>query len=424
MFPALILGLSLGATTIQLSPLVGRRGEGLYRAPSYLRSVDQYARQAEEDYTVKVGNLRLQLALSLETKYEDNVNKTDSDKEGGWSMTPSLHMKIYWPLNPGFQIYSGLVIGYRDYIAGGEDADDEGFVIGGTDGAVNSQLGFDMKVGTSGLLSMSDEFVRTNDSFEVTPRDGKSQEVNRNLINLQYRNEFTDMTTGTLKLTHTDQWTDNDDYEEMDYRSDFADAVLLWQINRAVQVGPYGRIGTYNYTEDLHNDSDQYEGGLSFVYSRSERFALTGSVGYCHTSFDDSNNPTADDEYSGVTTQLAARYSNSEATTHRLIASYGPEQGELDADVNYSEELLLQYTISIQLREDLLFNGDAGYINADESDDGDEYELYRLGAGLGYRLTRNTTVDARYTREWRDSHDRDDANYTCNSVILRVMHRF
>lgn len=422
----LLAGGQLFATTIQLSPLVGRRGVGMYRAPSYLRSADQYAKPAEADYTVKLGNMRIRLALGLEAEYTDNVNRSEDNEDDALSLTPMIYTTVYWPINPGFQVHSGISVGFRTYVSGGSDADDDGLILQGTDGAFNAQIGADMRIGTSGILSLSEEFVRTMDSFEVRANNnsrGKRYALNRNLVSLQYRNEFSDLTSGTAKFAHKNEWTDDSDFEERDHFSDFIDVALLRRINRSVQVGPYARAGLYRYTEDLHNDSEHYEGGLSIVYNPHERFALSGSVGFSHVTFDTDNNPAADDEYSGLTTQTAATYSSNRAITHRLTLTYGGEQGHTGAGSNYSRDLAAEYTISIQLREDVLVNADAGYINADESDGGADYELYRLGIGTGYRLTRDTTVDLRYRYEWREARS-NGYEYNRNSVVLRLVHQF
>jgi hypothetical protein len=414
---------SVMGTTIQLSPMVGHRGNGLYRAASYNRAVDQYSRQAEEDYTVRFGNLRLQISLGLEAVYDDNSTLADSDEEDALSLSPVIYSEIYWPLNPGFQVYSGLSLGYRWYAIGEDEQEDEGFYVGGTDGALHSQLGFDLRIGQNGLLSASAEYFRDLDTFEGGNRGDRDYTLNRALFNVQYRNDFTDYTNGTAKFTHTNQWVEQSEFEAQDHFSDFLDLALLHFLNRDLQLGPYGRGGIIRYTEDLHNDADEIEGGIALVYGTTERLVTSGSVGYSRVSFDTANNPEATDEYSGWTTQWAVRYSNNEVTTHRVTTSYGAEQGNLSAAVNFAKEWATQYTISVMLREDLLVNGDLGYINVRESDDGDNYNVYRLGVGLGYRLTRDTTADLRYIRDWRESDDRDGADYTRNAIILRLVHR-
>lgn len=410
-------------TTIQLSPFVGHRGNGLYRSASYNRAVDQYSRQAEEDYTVRISNLRLQLSVGMEAVYDDNSTLSDSDEEDALSLSPVLYSEIYWPINPGFQVYSGLSLGYRWYAIGGDEQEDEGIYVGGTDGALHSQFGFDFRLGQTGILSASEEFFRDLDTFAGGQRGNRDYTLNRNLLNLQYRNEFSDYTSGTAKVTHTNQWAEQSDFEEQNHYSDFLDLALLHYLNRDFQIGPYGRGGIIRYTEDMHNDADELEGGLAMVYGTNERFVTSGSVGYSQVSFDTSNNPNANDEYSGWTTQWAVHYSNNEITTHRLVTSYGAEQGNLDADVNFAREWLTQYTISYVLREDLLVNGDAGYINVRESDDGENYNIYRLGVGLGYRLTRDTTMDLRFLHDWKESDSDSGADYTRNSIILRLVHR-
>jgi hypothetical protein len=416
--------LSVSGTSIQMSPLVGRRTEGLYRSASYNRVVDQYSRQAEEDYTIKLSNLRVQLSVGLEAQYDDNITTTDNgDKQDGLSLSPVLYSEIYWPLNPGFQVYSGLSLGYKWYAAGGEDANDKGFTIGGTDGAVNLQLGFDLRLGQDGLLSASEEYSRDLDAFDGGDQGNRSYTLNRNLLNLQYRNEFSRYTNGTAKVTHTNQWVDEDEFNEQNLYSDFLDLVLLHFLNPDLQFGPYGRGGLYRYTEDKHNDSDSLAGGVAMVYGTTERFVASGSVGISDVSFDTSNNAAATDSYTGMTTEWAIRYANSPLMTHRLVTTYGAEQGTLNQNVNFVKEWLTQYTISYALRENLLANADLGYINAHESDEGSNYDLYRVGVGLGYRLTRDATLDLRYTHDWRVSGDSNGSDYTRNVVTLRLVYR-
>ncbi len=410
-------------TTIQLSPLVGFHTNGLYRAASYNRSADQFAYAPDEDYTIRIRNLRLQLSVGLEAVYDDNSTLADSDENTAISLAPVVYCQVYWPLNPGFQIYSGLSLGYRWYLSGEEDQNDEGFFVGGIDGALHSQIGCDIRLGQDGLLTLSDEFFRDLDTFEGGKRGDRDYTLNRNLVNLQYRNEFDPYTSGTAKFTHTNQWADQSEFEVQDLYSDFLDLVVLRFLNPDLQAGPYARGGIIRYTEDLHNDADEIEGGLALVYGTTERFVTSGSVGYSRVSFDTENNPAADDEYSGWTTQWAIRYSNNEITTHRLVTSYGAEQGNLSADTNYAKEWLTQYTISVQVHEDVVLNGDLGYIDVRESDGGDNYDIYRAGIGVGLRLTRDTTLDARYVRDWRDSDDRTGGDYRRNSIILRLVHR-
>ncbi len=412
------------ATSIQLSPFVGHQRHALYRAPGVAHSPDQYYQDAGEDYTIRLSNLRLSMSLILEAVYDDNVNLTSgSDEEEGLSLMPMLSTQISWPINPGFQVFSTLAIGYRYYLTGEDEADDDGLVVGGLGGGVSSNVGFDLKVGQTGTLTASDEFSRDIEAFDGGSRRNRDYSINRNRINLRYRNDFTEYTNGTAQATHTNQWSDESDYDEQNHYSDFIDMVLMTHLNRSLQAGPYVRAGMYRYTENLHNDSDELEGGLAVAYGTTQRLALSGNLGYSQVSFDTANNPGADDEYSGMTAQMAATYNYNDITTHRLISSYGAEQGTLDQDTNFSREWMTQYTIMIQLREDLLVNADLGYIDARESDGGENYDIYRTGIGLGYRLGRDTTLDLRYVRDWHDSDNRRDTNYTRNTVTLRLTHR-
>lgn len=412
------------ATTVQLSPFVGNQRHALYRAPGAGSSADQYHQDVGDDYTVRLGNLRLAMSLVLEAAYDDNVNLTSgSDEEEGLSLMPMVVTQVSWPINPGFQVFSTLAIGYRWYLTGEDEADDDGVVIGGAGGGLSSQIGFDLKVGQTGTLTVSDEFFRDVEAFDGGRRSNRDYSINRNRVNLRYRNDFTEYTNGTAQFTHTNQWSDESDFDDQNHYSDFVDLVLMTHLNRCFQVGPYVRGGMYRYTENLHNDSDEIEGGLAMAYGTTQRLALSGNIGYSEVSFDSGNNPGADDEYSGLSAQIAATYNYNDITTHRLVSSYGAEQGNLTQNTNYNREWMTQYSIAVQLRENLLLNADLGYINARESDGGENYDLYRTGIGLGYRLGRDTSLDLRLVRDWHDSDNRRDTNYTRNTVTLRLTHR-
>jgi hypothetical protein len=226
-----------------------------------------------------------------------------------------------------------------------------------------------------------------------------------------------------VKLTHANQWADDSDYDTHDYYSDFIDMVLLKKINRAFQVGPYVRAGLYRYTEDKHNDSEDYSAGLAFVYERTQAFSLTGSVGWQKVNFDDDNNPDATDDDSDIHYNLAARYAASEYMTHLLTVDYGMNQGTLPEDVNYTKQLAVTYTLSWEIHKNVILNGHFGYVNSRESDDGENSDYYSAGIGTGYRLSPKSTVSLYYTHEWKDS-DMDDEDYTENWVELSFAYRF
>jgi hypothetical protein len=394
----------------------------MYRAASYRRTTDRYVTQSPRDYNLKFGNLHLSLTGTMDVEWNDNVNLSDTDEEDDTSISPGLQLDIYWPLNPSLVISSGISAQYN-YYTGGEGED--GLEISGTKGALSAQLIADLKLGQDGTLTASEEYSRNVDTIEIRAVQPNSTDytLNRNILGLQYRNEFNPYLSGTIKATHTNQWTDQNEYDTHDMYSDFLDVVLLKQINRSFQLGPYARAGMYRYTADRHNDSNEYSAGVAFVYQKTQALALTGSVGWQKVTFDGDNTPGATEETDNITYQVAARYSNSEFTTHLLSVNYGANQGTLARDVNYAKQLGVDYTLSWEIYKDIVLNGNLGYVNTRESDNGENSDFYSAGIGTGYRLTQQTTISLYYTHEWKDSN-MDVNEYTQNRVQLSLSHRF
>lgn len=417
-----LLTIGINATEIQLSPNVGNPGYSMYRAASYRRIENRYKTRSLQDYNIKVDNLHLALTATMDVRWDDNVNQSKHDEESDLSIEPGLQLNVYWPLNPNLIISSGISMSYRYYT--GDDGED-GFRIGGTDGALSAQIMADLNVGQNGSLTLSEEYSHDIDTIDIRATDANANDyaLSRNTIGLEYSNELRPDLTGTAKLTHTNQWADDSDYDTHDYYSDFIDVVLLKALNRSFQVGPYARAGLYRYTKDKHNDSEEYDAGLAFVYEKTEQFSLSGSIGWQKTAFDDSNAPAANDEESNVTYELAARYASSEYLTHLLTLDYGVTQGTLPEDVNYNKQLGINYTFSWEIHKNVVLNGHFGYVNSRESDGGENADFYSAGIGTGYRLTAQSTVSIYYTHEWKES-DMDDEEYAENWVELSLAYRF
>jgi len=216
------------------------------------------------------------------------------------------------------------------------------------------------------------------------------------------------------RAAHTATWTHRNRYGYQDHRHNALDFLVLWHANRALRLGPYIRWEQFTYRESKHNDATVIDTGLALNYASSENFIVEASVGWETINMDTTNRNHfagvgATDEGGGPSARWRVVYMQSELTAHVLGGSYRRTQGTLAPTVNYTEELHLNYGISLYPVNNVSITPGIDWIRIDESDSGECADYYRIGLALGYRLTRDILLRMRYYYENRESDvfDRD-----------------
>lgn len=393
-------------------------------------------------YNMRLGNIRASFTASVTGTWSDNVNRSDDDggknssgKVSGFSISPSLGMSLYWPVSPYLTISSGGTAGLVYYPD--DSGENDWYLTGDNAGSFATSVAAELKLGQNGTLTIQDAISRdidtlamdawlTNDDDEV---DDWAQI--RNVFSILYAVDLNDVTNLKLHYDHTTTWTSPRAYQYMDYDSDTIDLVLLRDINRSLQLGPYGTVTSTRYRHGdpgndntPRNDTMNYSGGLAMTYRRSAGFVLDGRFGYqVHVA--DSDNFNADNKTGQTFTySLNANFASSEYLLHTFSSSYSIQEDYLYSSVTRAYTWENMYAVSYQLNEDWMLNADAAWINTQEDDNGgNNSDLLRFGLGTSRELGKQTSISFRYEFTTRMGDD-DPQDYTRNTVSVTLSHRF
>lgn len=377
-----------------------------------------------DDYNMRLGALYLSVPLDLGLGYDFNIDRAedDADVEEGWVFTPGVGVDILWPASPHLQIDSGINFAYQ-YYPGGEGEDQ--LKISGTQGKLNANLDAELSLGTNRVtrIIFSEEFSRDVDTIDVAAQNVPSDyALNTNTLSVAARTDLNALMWGEVKVSHEDSWAEQSQFEYQDLRRETVDLGVFWRINRFVQVGPYAQWQTTVYKEDLHNDSDKTEIGVAFTWDAADTVTVNGNVGWEDLKFDEDNAPASEEE-DGFTGAVALDHAITALINHGLSLSYTRQHGTLAGTTNYSEELQAGYDIRWRINQKWAADAGTEYLNIEESDAGEQADLYQLYLGCGYRLSEKTSIQCRYTYTEKAS---DDANneYDRNFVNVNFRWRF
>ncbi len=401
------------ATQIQLSPSVLVDQTPLWVGPEIRRSTDYY--------NLRLGSLSLALSGEMSVGYDDNVAAAPTNEEESFYFVPSLTLSADWPVSPMLQITSDVEIGYRYYT---EDEAEEGFYVNAGSLGTAAQIEARILPSESSVIAIGDRYFFENQSLDFQARGDLSEySLHTNETYVQYDAQLNPYFDGIVRYEHILQRVDDDEFEVYDLDRDALDLAVLWDMNRSLNVGPYVRYERVVYKEDLHNDSDEYGTGLTFSYEQETGIVVTGHLGYTKVDFDTENFPAADDDYSGLDAGMQANFATSERTSHVLSGYYGPRQGQLTEDINYAKEMQVQYALTYALTADIILGGDVAWRKIDESDNGENADLYRFGLQTSYLLSPASYLTLSYGHTEKNS---DDAfrDYDRNTIEMSFGYKF
>lgn len=394
----------------------------------------------EDNYNLKIGTLRLAFTGTEEIGYDDNITQssgsTGQSSVAGPYLRQGLTTGINWPVSPYLTVDTAVGIAYL-YYPGNTAFND--FEVTGDNGLLSARVAANLRLGQTGRLVLADTLSRTSDSLSIAAANsganGSHYNLTRNELSLQYDTDITETLHGAAKYGHTAAWASPTAFSYEDNQSDMLDFVLLRELTREWRLGPYFTVTDTYYTntgvpaDQRRNDNVGYNTGLAGTYTRSAGFTAQGRLGYQMVQYQSTNTAAAagssgsGNSAGGLTADLGATLMASEFWRHSVFASYGSQQANLVAAVDYSNDFQIGYNVAYRMTPDVYLRGDTSYLLRKESGNGDTVELIRGGIGPGWQMGRATAIDLRYQYTTTSSTNAT-RGYDQNVVSMTLTHHF
>ncbi len=418
LLPFLLLGTGLRAQDAIRPSLAGEAA-----AEARRQSIDDIP------YNLLVGPIRFRLSATAGFDYNDNINVADINRQEDFIFRPQVNLHSIWPITQLNTLRLDLGVGYAFYLDHSE-YNTNGILL-----SPNSQLSFDIFVGDF-RINFHDRFSLEQDPigepglsnvadygrFQNTAGVSVLWDLNKAVVTFGY--------------DHYNFIATNDDFAYLDRNAD----ILLGSVSIAATsttgVGAEGTVVWNRYDQAFLNDSDTYSFGGFIETQITGYLKLRLAGGYQMIDFDGTSfvvapfpgfgggfvafadSPSLDDYYVNI---LLSHRVNA-AFTHRLSAGH---ESQLGVNSNYIKLNFVRHTATWNIINRTLLATEFFYEDAEESGGFINENFHRYGGALslGYQLTRNITLGARYqyTRKSSDVFLRD---YIQNRVSLDGTYSF
>ncbi len=384
-------------------------------------------------YNLLVGPVRFRVSATAGLEYNDNINVADVETQEDLIFRPQVNFNALWPVTQLNTLRFDIGVGYGFYLDHSE-YNTNGILL-----TPGSQLSFDIFV-SDFRINFHDRFSLEQDPigepglsnvadygrFQNTAGVSVLWDLNKAVVTFGY-DHYTFIAT-------------NDDFEYLDRNAEMLTATVSLAATSTTGVGLEASYVFNRYTEDLLNDSDTFSAGAFVETQITSYLKLRVAGGYQGINFDGDDvrlgpfpdgfledgedflvfedQSNLDDFY--VNLLLSHRING--AFTHRLSAGH---ESQLGVNSNYIRLNYVRHTATWNLINRTLLSTELFYEDAEDSGGFVDEQLHRYGGALsvGYQLTRNVTLGARYQYTQKDS-DVAFRDYKQNRVSIDGTYSF
>ncbi len=409
---------------------------------SLLTSISLFASQIEirnsepppktTNYNLKFGNLELDLGYIIAVVSDSNSNRSgDSDtREEGFRIGNGLTIGLDWSFNPHIRINSGVRIGYFS-TTGGEGL--EGLVVDGTDGNLESRFLLDFLIGLDGIFTLEEKISRSIDSIEISRLTTAGDfTLWNNSVSLQYQNQLSTYITSAIKVTQSDSWVDEKQFEFKDNTKNSFDILFSWQVNNSLQLRPFARYDKTKFDEEINNDAEQYEFGISANYNVTQSIKSSISLGYQTMDIDPENSENIPLNFQNAHEQEDG-FSGNVMTTMK-ISDFVDFFAKVDIRrtvgisriVNFSEDITTTSNLKWKFAPRWSFDIGFQWLKANESgSNGEIGDTYTSSARISHEVSKQSKMSLAYFRTDKYSNIvGPDREYERNQITLNLEYDF
>ena len=404
----ILLPFLLGASLLRAQDAIRPSLAGEAAAESRRQSLDNIP------YNLLAGPIRFRFSATAGLEYNDNVNVAEINRQEDFIFRPQVNFNALWPITQLNTLRLDLGLGYGFYLDHSE-YNTNGILL-----SPNSQLSFDVFV-SDFRINFHDRFSLEQDPvgepglsnvadygrFQNTAGVSVLWDLNKAVVTFGY--------------DHYNFIATNSSFDYLNRNSE----ILLGSVSVAATsttgVGAESSFIWNRYDQNFLNDSNTFSvggfvetqitgylklrlaGGYQMIDFDSNSFVVSpfpGAGGFL--VFNDSSK--LDDYYVNI---LISHRINA-AITQRLSAGH---ESQLGVNSNYIKLNYVRHTVNWNIINRTLLATELFYEDAEDSGGfiNEHFERYGGALSLGYQLTRNVTLGARYqyTRKSSDVFLRD-----------------
>jgi hypothetical protein len=374
------------------------------------------------DYTFKSGDFRVLLSPSLSVSYNDNINCTESGKQGDVIILPTLGILMSYPLTKQNILQLDVTVGYNEYL--NHSSLSSWYLSSG------SALSY--------TFFIKDVMFNVHDQFSYVQNSSSNPQVSGTGIYGTFENSAGIVSEWDLKhfsmtlgYDHQNTLSTSSQFNNVDNSGETGYARLGYNWNSALTTGLEGTVAYTAYNQNILNDNTAYSAGVYADWHPDKFIHIEPRIGYSYNQFDNTstNLQTANQGswYAdlNITHQLTPRFSYSlEASRNSILGV----QSDLDEVWNVNAGITWNFIRNFSFQPNLFFqhgNQGAGttflapnsMVTLLEQEE--TYNWYGGSIAFSYAFTKRFAATLTYTIIQRDSNIAG-RGYTQNVVGIQI----
>lgn len=384
-------------------------------------------------YNLLVGPVRFRFSATAGLEYNDNINVADVNTQEDFIFRPQVNFNALWPVTQLNTLRFDIGVGYNFYFDHSEN-NTNGVLL-----APNSALAFDIFVGDF-RINIHDRFSLEQDPVGEPQLSGVADYGRfQNTAGVSVLWDLNKAVV-TFGYDHYNFISTTSQFDYLNRNADILSATVSMAASSTTGAGAEGTYVFNRYDENLLNDSETFSVGAFIETQLSSYVKVRIAGGYQNISFDGDtvvlgpfpdgalpgggNFLLFDDrgELNDYYLNLLISHRINSAITQRLAAGH---ESQLGINSNYIRLNYVRHTATWNIINRTLLSTEVFYEDAEDSGGFIDEDLERFGGALslGYQLTRNVTLGARYQYTQKNS-DVEFRDYKQNRVSIDGTYSF
>lgn len=366
---------------------------------------------------IRLGQMKMDLSTALLVEASDNVLYQETDPKSDIILSPSMGLRMLYPVTDKNLLTLGAGVGYAFYLDNGEN--DYLFL------TPDSDLSFDVYAG--------DFVINLHDRFHYTQEVASQPSLSGRGTYGRFDNSIGSLVTWDLNKAviqfnydHLIYIATDDIYKYTDHTSELFGLRSGWLITPMTPLGVDLGFGITDYDQDLLNDMNHYSVGAFYEVPAGRFIHLRLTAGYVlYEATSNSNTNLTGENLNAIYADFTFEHRITQHITYSITAGQQVMPGYYG-----------QVVQNFYARGDVIWNIIRGYglntwvqyENGEEAGryygyDNEQYDRYYLGISVTKRLSEKLTGSLGYTFMQRNSNIPGLA-YTQNRLVLNVAYRF
>lgn len=360
-------------------------------------------------YTVKLGDMRMLVAPSLQLDWNDNVNLAEHHGEEDFILRPTVGLFSSYPLTDRNLLQLNIRFGYEKYFR--HDELSSWYVESGSALAfqvwikdftleVHERPSYVQDSAQQPAIAGTGNFGTFNNTVGFTG----AWDLNQAQISAGYDHETAISTTS--------------EFSSEDRDSDLANLRFGIATPFKVVAGIEGTADFRRYHENILNNNNSYTAGGFADWNAGNYFTVHARLGYQTYQFDNTSETIQTSDFNSFYGNVELVHQATKALSYSIGAGHETEQG-IQADL--IEDWYLRSTVEWKLFKALQVNGSVSYMHGkqgvgDVAGNLDEkFDWVSFGAGANYQITERFSLGLNYRLTSRSSNV-SSRGYTQNDV--------